>query len=132
MDVFQILIFLVIIGVGLFKTLRKRQLQTTRRKVVRKTVPVNPFPLEEEMPEKEEMPEEEEMPEKVQMTPSPEVRKKKHVLKQEKQRKKESSEKPVPVQGKPSEEHPSGYAFRTPSDARRAFIYSEIFRRKYD
>ncbi len=126
MDVFQILIFLVIIGVGLFKTLRKRQLQTTRRKVVRKTVPVNPFPLEEEMPEKEDM------PEKVQMTPSPEVRKKKHVLKQEKQRRKESPEKPVPVQGKPSEEHPSGYAFRTPSDARRAFIYSEIFRRKYD
>lgn len=126
MDVFQILIFLVIIGVGLFKTLRKQQSQTTHRKVRRKTVPVNPFPLEEEMPEKEDM------PEKVQMTPSPEVRKKKHTLKQGKQRRKESPEKPVPVQGKPSEEHPSGYAFRTPSDARRAFIYSEIFRRKYD
>lgn len=126
MDVFQILIFLVIIGVGLFKTLRKQQSQTTHRKVRRKTVPVNPFPVEEEIPE------EEEMPEKVQMTPSPEVRKKKHVLKQEKQRKKESPEKLVSVQGKPSEEHPSEYAFRTPSDARRAFIYSEIFRRKYD
>lgn len=129
MDVFQILIFLVIIGVGLFKTLRKQQSQTTHRKVRRKTAPVNPFPLEEEMPE------EEKMPEKVQMTPSPDVRKKKHVLKQEKQRKKankENSERPIPVQGKPSEEHPSGYAFRTPSDARRAFIYSEIFRRKYD
>lgn len=25
-----------------------------------------------------------------------------------------------------------GIAFRTPEDARRAFIYSEIFRRKYD
>lgn len=126
MDVFQILIFLVIIGVGLFKTLQKQQSQTTHRKVRRKTVPVNPFPLEEEIRE------EEEMPEKVQMTPTPEVRKKKHVLKQEKQRKKESPEKPVSVQGKPSEEHPSEYALRTPSDARRAFIYSEIFRRKYD
>lgn len=125
MDVFQILIFLVIIGVGLFKTLRKQQAQTTRRKVERKAVPVNPFPVDREYEEKP-------MAVEVQMTPSSEVRKKKHVQKQEKQRRKERQEKPVPVQEKSSEEHSSGYAFRTPSEARRAFIYSEIFRRKYD
>lgn len=77
-------------------------------------------------------PMEEAIPEEVRMAPPPEARKKKkkHSVKQEKQPEKE--QKQVPLQTEKPEEDRSEYAFRTPSDARRAFIYSEIFRRKYD
>lgn len=125
MDVFQILIFLVVIGLGVFKAARKKQPQTTRRRVVRKSVPADSFPMDRED-------EEEPMAVEVQMTPSPEVRKAKHSVRQERTARKEGKEKRVPGPVKASEEKPSEYAFRTPSDARRAFIYSEIFRRKYD
>lgn len=119
MDVFQILIFLAIIGLGLFKAKQRGQSQKTRRRVVRKTVPVDPFPMDAE----------EDVPEEVRMTPPPEVQRKKHV---EKPKRKESKEKQVPVKGQQPKKERSDYAFHTPSDARRAFIYSEIFRRKYD
>lgn len=75
-------------------------------------------------------PMEEAIPEEVRMAPPPETRKKKRSVKQEKQPEKE--QKQVSLQTEKPEEDRSEYAFRTPSDARRAFIYSEIFRRKYD
>lgn len=89
-------------------------------KVVRKTVPADAFPKAEEAVEE------------VRMTPPPTRRKKRaeHSAKQVKQPPKENKQTPVQVE-KPEEDR-SEYAFRTPSDARRAFIYSEIFRRKYD
>lgn len=125
MDVFQILIFLVVIGLGVFKAARKNRLQTIRRRVVRKSVPADSFPVDKED-------EGEPMAVEMQMTPSPEVGKAKHSVRQERPARKEGKEKRVPGPVKASEEKLSEYAFRTPSDARRAFIYSEIFRRKYD
>ncbi|CDD47914.1 putative uncharacterized protein [Bacteroides sp. CAG:875] len=120
MDVLQILIFLGFICLGFYQTMRKKQPKSARRKVVRKFVPADFFPMEEAIPEE------------VRMAPPPEARKKKkkHSVKQEKQPEKE--QKQVPLQTEKPEEDRSEYAFRTPSDARRAFIYSEIFRRKYD
>lgn len=121
MDVFQILIFLGIICLGLYQTRKQAQQKTAQKKVVRKTVSADAFPKAEEALEE------------VRMTPPPTGRKKKraeHFAKQVKQPPKER--KRTPVQAEKPEEKPSDYAFRTPSDARRAFIYSEIFRRKYD
>ena len=120
MDVFQILIFLGIICLGLYQTRKQVQKKTTQKKVVRKMVPADAFPKAEEAVEE------------VRMTPPPTKRKKRaeHFAKQVKQPPKENKQTPVQVE-KPEEDR-SEYAFRTPSDARRAFIYSEIFRRKYD
>lgn len=118
MDVLQILIFLGFICLGFYQTMRKKQPKSARRKVVRKFVPADFFPMEEAIPEE------------VRMAPPPETRKKKRSVKQEKQLEKE--QKQVSLQTEKPEEDRSEYAFRTPSDARRAFIYSEIFCRKYD
>lgn len=120
MDVFQILIFLGIICLGLYQTRKQTQKKTAQQKVVRKTVPADTFPKTEEAVEE------------VRMTPPPTSWKKRaeHFVKPAKQPRKET--KQVPLQAEKSEENCSEYAFRTPSDARRAFIYSEIFRRKYD
>lgn len=118
MDVLQILIFLGFICLGFYQTVRKKQPKSARRKVVRKFVPADFFPMEEAIPEE------------VRMAPPPETRKKKRSVKQEKQPEKE--QKQVSLQTEKPEEDCSEYAFRTPSDARRAFIYSEIFCRKYD
>ena len=74
-------------------------------------------------------PMEEAIPEEVRMAPRLKLGKKRSV-KQEKQPEKE--QKQVSLQTEKPEEDRSEYAFRTPSDARRAFIYSEIFCRKYD
>lgn len=118
MDVLQILIFLGFICLEFYQTMRKKQPKSARRKVVRKFVPADFFPMEEAIPEE------------VRMAPPPETRKKKRSVKQEKQPEKE--QKQVSLQTEKPEEDRSEYAFRTPSDARRAFIYSEIFCRKYD
>ena len=104
MDVLQILIFLGFICLGFYQTMRKKQPKSARRKVVRKFVPADFFPMEEAIPEE------------VRMAPPPETRKKKRSVKQEKQPEKE--QKQVSLQTEKPEE--------------RAFIYSEIFCRKYD
>ena len=114
MDVLQILIFLGFICLGFYQTMRKKQPKSARRKVVRKFVPADFFPMEEAIPEE------------VRMAPPPETRKKKRSVKQEKQPEKE--QKQVSLQTEKPEEDRSEYAFRTPSDARRAFIYALIFK----
>lgn len=72
MDVLQILIFLGFICLGFYQTMRKKQPKSARRKVVRKFVPADFFPMEEAIPEE------------VRMAPPPETRKKKRSVKQEK------------------------------------------------
>ena len=85
MDVLQILIFLGFICLGFYQTVRKKQPKSARRKVVRKFVPADFFPMEEAIPEE------------VRMAPPPETRKKKRSVKQEKQPEKE--QKQVSLQG---------------------------------
>ena len=94
MDVIQILVFLGIIGWGLFQARTQKQKKPKRVKTVR---------------------------------PVPEARKKRRYT----SAKPSTSNEQVLNVPKKEEQKPE-IAFRNAADARRAFIYSEIFRRKYD
>lgn len=119
MDVVQILIFLGMICWGLFQARQQTRKKPIRGKVQGKTIPANPYPMEEKGFDE------------ARIISSSEVRKKeeKRYVKQEKQARREVQ---VHSQMHQTEEPRSEISFHTPSDARRAFIYSEIFRRKYD
>lgn len=115
MDVIQILVFLGIIGWGLFQARTQKQKKPKRVKTVRQTPPAASFSVEEEVPEE------------VIPAPVPEARKKRRYTSA-----KPSTPKEQVLNVQKKEEQKPEIAFRNAADARRAFIYSEIFRRKYD
>lgn len=115
MDVIQILVFLGIIGWGFFQARTQKQKKPKRVKIVRQTPPAASFSVEEEIPEE------------VIPAPVPEARKKRRYT----SAKPSTSNEQVLNVPKKEEQKPE-IAFRNAADARRAFIYSEIFRRKYD
>lgn len=115
MDVIQILVFLGIIGWGLFQARTQKQKKPKRVKTVRQTPPAASFSVEEEVPEE------------VIPAPVPEARKKRRYTSA-----KPSTPKEQALNVPKKEELKPEIAFRNAADARRAFIYSEIFRRKYD
>lgn len=116
MDVIQILVFLGIIGWGLFQARTQKQKKPKRVKTVRQAPPAASFFSVEE-----------EVPEEVISAPVPEARKKRRYTSA-----KPSTPKEQVLNVPKKEEQKSEIAFRNAADARRAFIYSEIFRRKYD
>lgn len=120
MDVIQILVFLGIIGWGLFQGRTQKQKKPKRVKTVRQAPPAASFSVEEEVPE-------EEVPEEVISAPVPEARKKRRYTSA-----KPSTPKEQALNVPKKEEQKPDIAFRNAADARRAFIYSEIFSRKYD
>ncbi len=97
MDIIQVLVFLGIIGWGLFQARTQKQKKPKRVKTVRIPAPV------------------------------PEARKKRRYTSV-----KPSTPKEQALNVPKKEEQKPEIAFRNAADARRAFIYSEIFRRKYD
>ncbi|HJF81196.1 hypothetical protein [Phocaeicola plebeius] len=115
MDVIQILVFLGIIGWGLFQARTQKQKKPKRVKTVRQTPPAASFSVEEEVLEE------------VIPAPVPEARKKRRYTSA-----KPSTPKEQVLNVPKKEEQKPEIAFRNAADARRAFIYSEIFRRKYD
>lgn len=115
MDVIQILVFLGIIGWGLFQARTQKQKKPKRVKTVRQAPPAPSFSVEEEVPEE------------VIPTLVPEARKKRRYTSA-----KPSTPKEQVLNVPKKEEQKPEIAFRNAADARRAFIYSEIFRRKYD
>ena len=115
MDVIQILVFLGIIGWGLFQARTQKQKKPKRVKIVRQTPPAASFSVEEEVLEE------------VIPAPVPEARKKRRYTSA-----KPSTSKEQALNVPKKEEQKPEIAFRNAADARRAFIYSEIFRRKYD
>lgn len=115
MDVIQILVFLAIIGWGLSQT--RRQKQKGRAKTAGKMPPADLWPVEEEAVD-------EEMPEPV---PAPEpAGKQKAAAVRPSGREARGAEMPEKKERRPE------VTFRNAADARRAFIYSEVFRRKYE
>lgn len=118
MDVIQILVFLGIIGWGLFQARTQKQKKPKRVKTVRQASPAASFSVEEV---------EEEVPEEVIPAPVPEARKKRRYTSA-----KPSTPKEQALNVPKKEEQKPEIVFRNAADARRAFIYSEIFRRKYD
>lgn len=115
MDIIQVLVFLGIIGWGLFQVRTQKQKKPKRAKTVRQASPAASFSVEEEIPE-------EVIPASV-----PEARKKRRYTSV-----KPSTPKEQALNVPKKEEQKPEIAFRNAADARRAFIYSEIFRRKYD
>lgn len=113
MDVIQILVFLGIIGWGLFQARTQKQKKPKRVKTVRQAPPAASFSVEEEVSEE--------------VVPVPEARKKRRYTSA-----KPSTPKEQALNVPKKEEQKPDIAFRNAADARRAFIYSEIFRRKYD
>lgn len=116
MDIIQVLVFLGIIGWGLFQARTQKQKKPKRAKTVRQAPPTASFSVEEEIPEE------------VIPAPVPEARKKRRNTSVKPSTPKEEQALNVPKK----EEQKPEIAFRNAADARRAFIYSEIFRRKYD
>ena len=112
MGVIQILVFLGIIGWGLFQARTQKQKKPKRVKTVRQAPPAASFSVEEEIPEE------------VIPAPVPEARR--YTSAQPSTPKEQALNVPKKEEQKPD------IAFRNAADARRAFIYSEIFRRKYD
>lgn len=115
MDIVQILVFLGIIGWGLFQARIQKQKQPKRVKAVKPIPPAASFSVEEEVPEE------------VIPAPVPEARKKRRYTSA-----KPSTPKEQALNVPKKEEQKPEIAFRNAADARRAFIYSEIFHRKYD
>lgn len=115
MDVIQVLVFLGIIGWGLFQARTQKQKKPKRVKNVNQTPSAASFSVEEEIPE-------EVIPEPVRKTRK----------KQKYTSVKPSIPKEQALNVPKEEEQKPEIIFRNPADARRAFIYSEIFRRKYD
>lgn len=115
MDIIQVLVFLGIIGWGLFQARTQKQKKPKRVKTVRQTPPAASFSVEEEVSEE------------VIPAPVPEARKKRRYTSA-----KPSTPKEQALNVPKKEEQKPDIAFRNAADARRAFIYSEIFRRKYD
>ena len=111
MDVIQILVFLGIIGWGLFQARTQKQKKPKRVKTVRQAPPAASFSV----------------PEEVILAPVPEARKKRRYTSAQ-----PSTPKEQALNVPKKEEQKPDIAFRNAADARRAFIYSEIFRRKYD
>lgn len=115
MDIIQVLVFLGIIGWGLFQARTQKQKKPKRAEAVRQAPPAASFSVEEEIPEE------------VIPAPVPEARKKRRYTSV-----KPSTSKEQALNVPKKEEQKPEIAFRNAADARRAFIYSEIFRRKYD
>lgn len=115
MDIIQVLVFLGIISWGLFQARTQKQKKPKRVKTVRQAPPATSFSVEEEIPEE------------VIPAPVPEARKKRRYT----SAKPSTSNEQVLNVPKKEEQKPE-IAFRNAADARRAFIYSEIFCRKYD
>ena len=110
MDIIQVLVFLGIIGWGLFQARTQKQKKPKRAEAVRQAPPAASFSVEEVIP-----------------APVPEARKKRRYTSV-----KPSTPKEQALNVPKKEEQKPEIAFRNAADARRAFIYSEIFRRKYD
>lgn len=116
MYVIQVLVFLGIIGWGLFQARTQKQKKPKRARTVRQTPPAAFFSVEEEEIVEEGVP-----------APVPEAGKGKRYTAV-----KPSGEKEQVLNVPEKEERKPEIALRNAADARRAFIYSEIFRRKYD
>lgn len=116
MDVIQVLVFLGIIGWGLFQARTQKQKKPKRARTVRQTPPAAFFSVEEEEVTEEEIP-----------APGTEARKGKRYTSV-----KPSGKKEQVLNVPEKEERKPEIALRNATDARQAFIYSEIFRRKYD
>lgn len=114
MDIIQILVFLGIISWGLFQARSQKRKKPRRVKTVRQTPPAAPFSVEEDITEE------------VIPAPVPKTRRKQKYTSV-----KSSSQKQELNVSKKEEQKPE-IALRNAADARRAFIYSEIFHRKYD
>ena len=115
MDTIQVLVFLGIIDWGLFQVRTEKQKKPKREKTVRQAPPAASFSVDKEIPEA------------VIPAPVPEARKKRRYTSV-----KPSTPKEQALNVPKKEEQKPEIAFRNAADARRAFIYSEIFRRKYD
>lgn len=115
MDVIQILVFLGIVVWGLFQARAQKQKKPKRIKTVMQTPPAASFSMEKEISEE------------VIPSPVPETRRKQQYTSVNSSGF-EEQDLNVPRAGEQSPE----IAFRNVADARRAFIYSEIFHRKYD
>lgn len=113
MDVIQVLVFLGMIGWGLF------QARTQKQKKPKRVRTISQIPSASSV--------EEEIPEEVIPAPVPRTRKKQKYTSVKPSIPKEQALN-VPTEEKQKPE----ITFRNAADARRAFIYSEIFRRKYD
>lgn len=116
MDVVQILVFLGMIGWGLFQARTQKQKKPKRVKTVRQAPPAASFfSVEEEVPE-----------EVIPAPVSEAMKKRKYTSVKPSTLKEQALNVPKREEQKPE------IAFHNAADARRAFIYSEIFRRKYD
>lgn len=110
MDIFSVLIVIAVMAIAIFKQYNKG---TAASRPVKKQVAVPPSSFVEE--------EEKTVPAK-----KPQVRMQRSAFREEKK-----PEAPHSV-SEPKREKEEGVSLRTTADARRAFIYSEIFKRKYD
>lgn len=110
MDIFSVLVVIAVIAIAIFKQYNKG---TAASRPVKKqmAVPSSPFVEEEE---------------KTVPVKKPQVRMQRSTFREEK---KPEVSRFAP---EPKREKKENVSLRTPAEARRAFIYSEIFKRKYD
>ena len=118
MDIFSVLVVIAVMAIAVFK---QKNGNKEKKPVVR---PVKKQVISSSSAE-------EEIEEKIQMPPvsKPRLRMQRPVLQKSEEKKEPEVSCPIPESQRQYGEEVS---LRTPADARRAFIYAEIFDRKYD
>lgn len=116
MDIFSVLVVIAVMTIAIVKQSNKHKGEVAGRPA--KKQPTPPFFAEEEAEEKLQMP----------PVGKPRMRMQRPVLREEEKKRPEASPRLPETQSL----HGEDVSLRTPADARRAFIYSEIFDRKYD